>query len=108
MEKRRVTRPYGKPVHKGCGGSLEVAREDNCTEGFTLKCLRCGKEFPETSFYNYQVQEILNALDRHMLPYELITIEDTKTGTVSACIVFENARWDDSNILVQDDSQVKS
>ena len=63
---------------------------------------------PEISFYNYQVQEILKVLDRHMVPYKLITIEDKKTKTVSACIVFENAKWDDSNILVQEDSQVKS
>lgn len=45
MERRRVTRPYGRHVHKGCGGDLEVARIDNCVKGFTMKCLKCGEEF---------------------------------------------------------------
>ena len=45
LEIRTVTRPYGKHVHKNCGGDLEVARIDNCVKGFTMKCLKCGKEF---------------------------------------------------------------
>ena len=45
LERRRIQNIYGKPVHKGCGGSLQVARIDNCTEGYTIECLRCGKEF---------------------------------------------------------------
>jgi len=45
LERRRIQEIYGRPVHKNCGGNLEVARVDNCTEGFTLECLKCGKRF---------------------------------------------------------------
>jgi hypothetical protein len=44
LEIRRIERIYGKPVHKGCGGDLQVARHDTCVDGFTLVCLRCHKE----------------------------------------------------------------
>jgi hypothetical protein len=44
LERRVIQNIYGKPVHKACGGNLDVSRHDTCTEGFTMVCLKCGKE----------------------------------------------------------------
>jgi len=58
--------------------------------------------------YNLAVQEMLNFLIKWNIPYELLTIQDKEKGTVNACIVFRDVRWNDSNTLVREDNQVKS
>lgn len=46
VQKRRIERIYGKQVHKGCEGSLEISEnQENCGKfQVRLSCAKCHKE----------------------------------------------------------------
>lgn len=47
LQERRIENIYGRPIHKDCGGSLEIAKEqDGCGNmQARVRCISCGKEF---------------------------------------------------------------